>query len=39
MILTLEVVVSFFFFFNVFINVIIARVKIELIMIYRIDEG
>lgn len=34
--LTLEVVVSFFFFF---INVIIARVKIELIMIYRIDEG
>lgn len=34
MILTLEVVVSFFFF----INVIIARVKIEL-MIYRIDEG
>lgn len=35
MILTLEVVVSFFFF----INVIIARVKIELIMIYRIDEG
>lgn len=35
--LTLEMVVSFFFFF--FINVIIARVKIELIMIYRIDEG